>query len=182
VLVPKHPLLIRGCPLCCCCLQDIRTAMSLLSSAPAVNLELWSQLSRAAGLQGQWQLARECATAALGALPAGKRDLQAVSAAADVPEVSPQGWYWLAVAEMQQGQVSQSSAVAILKRQVLLWALWSMLCTSTGHSCTVQACTRGCLKRHNQNSTTCWTVRYVPSTHNITLIPLALCCRLPRPS
>jgi hypothetical protein len=84
--------------------------MSLLSSAPAVNLELWSQLARAAGQQGQWQLARECATAALGALPAGQRELQAVAAAADVPEVSPQGWYWLAVAEMQQGQVCWPTA------------------------------------------------------------------------
>jgi hypothetical protein len=92
------------------CLQDIRAAMSLLSSAPAVNLELWSQLARAAGQQGHWQLARECATAALGALPAGKRDLQAVCAAADVPEVSPQGWYWLAVAEMQHGQVRRGTA------------------------------------------------------------------------
>lgn len=86
--------------------------MSLLSSAPAVNLELWAQLSRAAGLQGAWQLARECATAALGALPAGKRDLQAVAAAAYVPEVSPQGWYWLAVAEMQQGQVRGTGVAA----------------------------------------------------------------------
>lgn len=90
-------------------LQDIRSAMSLLSSAPAVNLELWAQLSRAAAQQGCWQLARECATAALGALPAGKRHLQAVAAAADMPEVSPQGWYWLAVAEMQQGQVGHSN-------------------------------------------------------------------------
>jgi hypothetical protein len=107
----------------CCCLQDIRTAMSLLSSAPAVNLELWSQLSRAAGLQGHWQLARECATAALGALLAGQRDLQAVAAAADVPEVSPQGWYWLAVAEMQQGQVrQQAAACAMLASATLGWS------------------------------------------------------------
>lgn len=87
-------------------MQDIRIAMQLLSSAPAVNLELWSQLSRAAGRQGYWQLAKECAVASLGALPADWKDLQKVVSAADVPEVSAQGWYWLSVAEMQQGQVS----------------------------------------------------------------------------
>jgi hypothetical protein len=74
---------------------------------PTVNLQPWAQLSRAAGWHGHWLLARECASAALGALPAGKRDLAAVTAAADLPEVSSQGWYWLAVAEMQQGQVRE---------------------------------------------------------------------------
>eukprot|EP00878_Enallax_costatus_P046694 GHUV01056954.1.p1 GENE.GHUV01056954.1~~GHUV01056954.1.p1 ORF type:complete len:351 (+),score=114.45 GHUV01056954.1:187-1239(+) len=89
-------------------MQDIRTAMQLLTSAPAVNLELWSQLSRAAGRHAYWQLAKECAAAALGALPADKRGLKAVAAAGDVPEVSPEGWYWLSVAEMQQGQAVMS--------------------------------------------------------------------------
>lgn len=79
--------------------------MSLLSAMPTVNLQLWAQLSRAAGWHGHWLLARECATAALGALPADKRDLAAVKAAADLPGVSAQGVYWLAVSEMQQGQV-----------------------------------------------------------------------------
>lgn len=85
--------------------QDVRAAMALLSAMPTVNLQLWAQLSRAAGWHGLWLLARDCATAAVGALPAGKRDLAAVAAASDVPEVGAQGWYWLAVAEMQQGQV-----------------------------------------------------------------------------
>jgi hypothetical protein len=88
-------------------LQDIRTAMSLLSAMPAVNLQLWAQLSRAAGLHGYWLLARQCASTARGALPAGKRDLTVVTAASDVPEVGAQGWYWLSVAEMQQGQVGR---------------------------------------------------------------------------
>jgi hypothetical protein len=88
-------------------LQDIRTAMALLSAMPAVNLQLWSQLSRAAGLHGYWLLARECASTARGALPAGKRDLTTVAAASDVPEVGAQGWYWLSVAQMQQGQVRE---------------------------------------------------------------------------
>lgn len=86
-------------------LQDIHTAMTLLSAMPAVNLQLWAQLSHAAGLHGYWLLARECAGTARGALPAGKRDLAAVIAASEVPEVGAQGWYWLSVAEMQQGQV-----------------------------------------------------------------------------
>lgn len=89
----------------CCILQDIRTAIQLLASAPAVNLELWAQLSRAAGRHGYRQLARECAAASLGALPADRRNLKDLEAAHDVPEVSQQGWYWLSVAEMQQGKV-----------------------------------------------------------------------------
>jgi hypothetical protein len=86
-------------------LQDIRVAMSLLTAMPTVNLQLWVQLSRAAGWHGHWLLARECANAALGALPADKRDLLAVTAATEVPDLGAQGWYWLSVAEMQQGQV-----------------------------------------------------------------------------
>jgi hypothetical protein len=86
-------------------LQDIRTAMALLSAMPTVNLHLWAQLSRAAGWHGHWLLARECANAALGALPADKKDLLAVTAATEVPDLGAQGWYWLSVAEMQQGQV-----------------------------------------------------------------------------
>jgi hypothetical protein len=79
--------------------------MALLSAMPSVNLQLWSQLSHAAGCHSYWLLARECANAALGALPADKRDLSAVAAASEVPDLGAQGWYHLAVAEMQQGQV-----------------------------------------------------------------------------
>jgi hypothetical protein len=78
--------------------------MALLATMP-VNLQLSCRLARAAGRHSLWLLAQECATAALKALPEGQRDLQAVSAAADAPGVSPQAWFWLAVAEMQQGQV-----------------------------------------------------------------------------
>lgn len=80
--------------------------MSLLAAMPSVNLQLWAQLARAAGRHGFWLLARECANAALGALPVTKRQLHTITTAADVPEVTAQSWYWLSVAEMQQGQVS----------------------------------------------------------------------------
>lgn len=86
-------------------MQDIRSAMALLTAMPTVNLQLWAQLSRAAGWHGYWLLARECANAALGALPADKRELAAIAAASEVPDLGAQGWYWLSVAEMQQGQV-----------------------------------------------------------------------------
>eukprot|EP00775_Hariotina_reticulata_P008282 gene8282-8469_t len=88
--------------------QDIRAAMALLSAMPTVNLELWAQLARAAGKQHHWQLAVQCAAAAMGALPADKRDLAAVAAPADVPNVTAQGWYWLSVAELQRGQAVMS--------------------------------------------------------------------------
>jgi hypothetical protein len=98
----KHP---RSDNVMCLVLQDIRTAMALLSAMPSINLELWAQLSRAAGRQHHWQLALQCASAALGALPADKRELTAISSPADVPHVTAQGWFWLSVAEMQRGQV-----------------------------------------------------------------------------
>lgn len=101
--------------------------MQLLSAAPAVNLELWSQLSRAAGCQGYWQLAKECAVAALGALPADKRDLGAVKLAGDVPGVSGQGWYWLSVAEMQQGQVRMPGARPALKALFSFTQCWKVM-------------------------------------------------------
>lgn len=96
--------------------QDIRAGMSLLAAMPSVNMQLWAQLARAAGWHGLWLLARECATAALGGLPPDKRDLSAVSTAADVPEVvGAQSWYWLAVAEMQHGQVSNRHSLSRLR-------------------------------------------------------------------
>lgn len=94
----------------CICLQDVRATMALLAAMPTVNLQLWSQLSQAAGCHDCWLLARECASAALGALPADRRDLSAVAAASEVPELGAQGWYHLSVAEMQQGQVRLPTA------------------------------------------------------------------------
>lgn len=87
--------------------QDIHGVMQLLSSMPAVNVELWSKLSRAAGAKGCWPQAMECATAALGALPKGAK-IEEVVSAADVPEIAPPSWFWLSVAEMQHGQVSNT--------------------------------------------------------------------------
>ncbi len=68
------------------------------------NLELWAKLARAAGSKGLWTAAAECAAAALTALPAGT-ELEKVAAAGQLPGLAPSDWYWLAVAEMQRGQV-----------------------------------------------------------------------------
>jgi len=108
--------------------QDIRAAMSLLDAMPSVNLQLWAQLARAAGRHGFWLLAMECASAALGALSATKPQLHTITTAADVPEVTAQGWYWLSVAEMQQGQVSLSETQCDYKHKI---AVTAAQCPST---------------------------------------------------
>lgn len=43
---------------------DVRSAMRLLQSLPATNVELWAKLARAAAGAGCWPLALECAESA----------------------------------------------------------------------------------------------------------------------
>lgn len=92
--------------------QDIASAMSLLAAMPAVNVELWARLAAAAGRRCAWQQAVECAATALAVLPPGKRDAVRL---AEVPQLSPREWCWLAVAEMTQGQVCGARALCCLR-------------------------------------------------------------------
>jgi hypothetical protein len=46
----------------------------------------------------------DCATSALSVLPPGT-SLATLPAASELPQISPNNWFWLAVVEMQRGQV-----------------------------------------------------------------------------
>lgn len=115
LLTLPHP-----CPLPPSPLQSIRTTMGLLHQMPTTNIELWSRLARAAAGKRCWAPARECAAAAQGALPLGLRGegLARLEGAGEVPEVTREGWFWLAVAELVHGQV-RGAGTGYLARLVL---------------------------------------------------------------
>lgn len=77
--------------------------MSILSSLPLTNIELWAKLARAAAAVSSWPLALECAKAAVGALPEGQ--IASLKEPSDAPEISANVWFWLAIAEQVYGQV-----------------------------------------------------------------------------
>jgi hypothetical protein len=88
--------------------QSLRVAMGLLSQVASPNVELWARLARAAAGRGLWDAARECAEAARGALPPALQEATALArakSAAAAPGLCRADWFWLAVAEMQAGQV-----------------------------------------------------------------------------
>jgi len=105
--------------------QAIRASMASLQQLPTSNIELWARLSRAASGKRCWGLARECAEAARQGLPSALRAVGALEqmlegagggkggAAASAgggggggsAGVAREEWFWVAVAEMQHGQV-----------------------------------------------------------------------------
>ena len=118
--------------------QDIRGIMSLLKALPAVNLELWAQLAQAAGTKGCWPLARQCAVAALGALPPDASPIEELAAAGQYPGLTKQAWFWYGVAEWQHGQVWKGDHRIALgsrrevnkggKRRFIVFLLASTMC------------------------------------------------------
>jgi hypothetical protein len=97
--------------------------MALLKALPTVNLQLWAQLAQAAGAKGFWPLARNCAEAAAGALPASAGSVAAaVAAPQQVAGWSRQDWFWLGVAEWQHGLVSgQQTHAAVPASLGCMW-------------------------------------------------------------
>jgi hypothetical protein len=83
---------------------DIKTAMQILSGLPTINVELWAKLARAAAAVGAWGPALECSKAAAAAVPPDG-DLSYIRRPSDLPELSTNTWFWLAIAELVHGQV-----------------------------------------------------------------------------
>lgn len=84
-------------------LADIGTAMGILKGLPVVNVELWAKLGRAAASVGAWGQALECAKAAASMVPPDG-DLSHIRRASDLPGVTTNTWFWLAIAELIHGQ------------------------------------------------------------------------------
>ena len=83
--------------------SDIKSAMQILKGLPLVNVELWAKLGRAAAAVGAWDQALECAKAATSDVPPDG-DLSHIRRPADLPGMSTNTWFWLAIAELVQGQ------------------------------------------------------------------------------
>ena len=82
---------------------EIKTAMQVLSGLPVVNVELWAKLGRASAAVGAWGQALECAVAAAALVPPDG-DLSHIRRASDLPGVSTNTWFWLAIAELVHSQ------------------------------------------------------------------------------
>ncbi len=91
---------------------DIVTAMQILSGLPGVNVELWAKLARASAAVGAWGPALESAKSAAAAVPPDG-DLSFIRRASDLPDLTTNTWFWLAISELIHAQVSFWEVLAV---------------------------------------------------------------------